>query len=651
MSKTDWTPELMMTMRRVAHVRPSPDAKRVAYSVSEAVMTDDRSEWVSQVWLATADGKQATQVTFGTKSSSNPQWSRDGQWLAFVSDRAGKSNVFRINVSGGEAEQLTDSKTGVTAFAWSPDGQQMAFVAADAPTDEEEKASKAKNDFRWVDRDLKMDRLSVISVEKNKDGKRVARVLTPGDITIAPAARPGGGMFDWSPDSKTIAFSHRRSPSADDWPNADVSLVDVASGTVSPLVKTGAAEFAPLFSPDGKSVALVVSDNPPLWAGHYQMQVVTLADRSVKTLPDTRDNQPTLIGWTPDSSQLYFAETWGTTNRLSTISVATGAVKDLYVGDELLRTLEVNSTGTAFGFVIETPQQAPEAAISATSSFKVTRVSNVNSHLPQAGLGKVEAIKWKSFDGQEIEGLLTYPANFKPGERYPLLLQIHGGPMGVWVKSYMGTPGTYPTAAFSSQGYFGLQPNPRGSTGYGKKFRHANYRDWGGGDFRDIMTGVDLIIEKGWADPERLGVMGWSYGGYMTSWTITQTKRFKAASVGAAVTNLVSFTGTADIPGFLPDYFGGQPWDEQSATLYRERSPVFRAKGVTTPTLVQHGEADVRVPVSQGYEFYNALKQQKVPVEMLVLPRQPHGPNEPRMMLKIMQTNLELFEKHIGGKK
>ncbi len=651
MPKTDWTPELMLSMRRVANVRPSPDAQQVAYSVSEAVMTDDRSEWVSQVWVSSADGKNSKQLTFGSKSSSNPIWSRDGEWLAFVSDRTGKSNLFRLRVSGGEAEQLTEVKTGVVAFAWNPDGKQIAFVAADAPTDAEDKAAKAKNDFRWVDRDPKMDRLHVVSVEKDANGNRQPRVLTPGAMTISPAARPGGGMFDWSPDSKSIVFSHRRSPSADDWPNADVSIVDVASGTISPLVNSGAAEFAPLFSPDGKSVALVASSNPPNWAGDYRLQVVSVADRKMRLMPETHDHQPTLIGWTPDSANIYFAETWGTANRVSAMHIESGKITDLYSGDELFRAIELNATSTAFGLVRETPQQAPEAAISATSSFRAVRVSAANSHLPQTGLGKVEVLKWKSTDGHEIEGLLTYPADYRQGERYPLLLQIHGGPMGVWMKTYMGTPGNYPNAAFSSRGYFVLQPNPRGSTGYGKTFRHANYRDWGGGDFRDIMSGVDFVIERGLADAERLGVMGWSYGGYMTSWTITQTRRFKAASVGAAVTNLVSFTGTADIPGFLPDYFGGQPWDESSAALYRERSPVFRAKGVTTPTLVQHGEADVRVPVTQGYEFYNALKQQKVPVEMLVLPRQPHGPHEPRMMLKIMQTNLELFENHIGVKK
>src|SRR6185503_4386798 len=242
----------------------------------------------------------------------------------------------------------------------------------------------------------------------------------------------------------------------------------------------------------------------------------------------------------------------------------------------------------------------------------------------------------------------TYPLNYEAGKRVPLLLQVHGGPMGVFLQGYEATPSLYPNAVFASRGYAILQPNPRGSSGYGKAFRYANYKDWGGGDYRDIMAGVDHVIAMGVADADRLGVMGWSYGGYMTSWIVTQTEQFKAASVGAGVTNLASFTGTADIPGFLPDYLGAQPWE--NLELYRSRSAVINAGQVKTPTLVQHGEADVRVPVSQGYEFYNALKQQGVPTRMLLLPRQPHGPNEPKIMLKVMQSNLEWFENYLAAK-
>ena len=645
-----WTPELMLKVRRIGHVRPSPILNRVAYTVTEAVMTEDRSEFVSQIWMAdgnSSGGGRPTQMTFAAKSSTNPIWSPDGNYLAFTSDRSGKSNLFRLSAWRGESEQLTDVKSGVGLFAWSPDSKQIAFVMTDSPSDSDDKASKAKDDFRWVDRDYKMDRLHLLSVEKDKDGNRETRLLTPGNFTIGLAARPGGGSFDWSPDGKSIVFAHRKTPLADDWPTSDVSLVDVATGQIKPLAASGAAEFAPLFSLDGKFVAMVVSDEPASWAGNYSLQVLDVGGEVTKTLPATHDRQPTLIGWSNDVTRLFFSETHGTLNRLSAINVESGIIDDLYSGGELLRSFELNTKTSMFGFVREAPQRAPEACVSGIPEFEPKPVSRANAHLPKkAPLGKVEVIRWKSTDGQEIEGLLTYPVDYQAGTRVPLLLQIHGGPTGVFVQSFAGTAGVYPNAAFAARGFALLQPNPRGSSGYGKEFRFSNYQDWGGGDFRDLMAGVDHVIEKGVADPERLGVMGWSYGGYMTSWTITQTKRFKAASVGAAVTNLVSFTGTADIPGFLRDYLGGEPWEDVS--LYRARSPVFQAKGVTTKTLVQHGEADVRVPVTQGYEFYNALKQQGAPVEMLVLPRQPHGPTEPRMILKIMQTNLDWFEKHLG---
>jgi dipeptidyl aminopeptidase/acylaminoacyl peptidase len=260
-------------------------------------------------------------------------------------------------------------------------------------------------------------------------------------------------------------------------------------------------------------------------------------------------------------------------------------------------------------------------------------------------VGKTEVIKWKSKDGREIEGLLTYPNGYTAGTKVPLILNIHGGPAGVFQQSYIGGRGVYPIATFASKGYAILRPNPRGSSGYGTEFRRANIKDWGGMDYEDLMTGVDHVIAMGVADVNRLGVMGWSYGGYMTSTIITKTRRFKAASAGAPVTNLMSFNGTADIPSFVPDYFGGDQWNDPAT--YAKHSAMFNIKGVTTPTLVQHGEADIRVPIEQGYQLYMALKRQNVPTRMLILPRQPHGPNEPKMQIAAMQSNLDWFDKYL----
>jgi dipeptidyl aminopeptidase/acylaminoacyl peptidase len=265
--------------------------------------------------------------------------------------------------------------------------------------------------------------------------------------------------------------------------------------------------------------------------------------------------------------------------------------------------------------------------------------------LARLPLGKTEVIRWKAKDGLEVEGLLTYPVGYEAGKKYPLILNIHGGPAGVFVETFIGRSGLYPIASFAARGFGVLRPNPRGSSGYGKTFRFANHNDWGGKDYEDDQAGVDQVIAMGVADPNRLAVMGWSYGGFMTSWTITQTQRFKAAAVGAGVTNLWSFTGTADIPGFLPDYFGGEPW--QQFETFQKHSPITYVKNVTTPTLILHGEADVRVPPSQGYEYYHALKRQGVTTKMVVYPRQPHGPAEPKFVLDIMQRHLDWVDKYV----
>lgn len=639
-AQSSWTPDLEMKVKAVGAVRVSPDGKKVAYTVSSAVMTEDKSEFVSQIWVANTDGSQAVQLTYAEKSSENPQWSPDGKMLAFISSRSSKSNLYVLRLVGGEAEQLTDVKSSVGNFGWSPDGRSIAFVMRDAPTDDEEKNNKGKDDWRWIDENVKMNRLNVINLEKDANGKREARNLA-GNANVE-------GDFDWSPDGKTIVFTRTKMPKADYWTTSDLLAVDVATSKVTTLAATNASESDPIYSPDGKWISFIISDDPPRWAGYQRIALIPAGGGAPKSLSETFDGQPVVVDWSADGSRIYFLETRGTVSRISIIDVASGAVKEINKGNEVLGALSLNRGRTMLGFTIQAPNKAPEAFVTGVTNFAPVQVSRANSDLPMLPLGKTEVVRWKSADGQDVEGLLTYPVGYKAGTRVPMLLIIHGGPAGVFTQSFLaGSRSVYPIASFASNGFAVLRVNPRGSSGYGQKFRFANIKDWGGGDFKDLMTGVDHVIGMGVADSERLGVMGWSYGGFMTSWTITQTHRFKAASVGAGVTNLMSFIGTADIPSFIPDYFEGQPWE--NLEVYRAHSAMFNAKGVTTPTLIQHGEADERVPVSQGYEFYNALKVQGVPVRMIVLPRMPHGPNEPKMVLKTKRTNLEWFEKYLGS--
>ncbi len=637
-----WTPEMQVKTKAVGAPQVSPDGKRVVYTVNEAVMTADKSEFVTQIYLANTDGSNTFQITYGEKSSTNPKWSPDGNWLAFTSNRKdNKNNLYLLRLNGGEAEPLTDVKTAVSNFDWSPDGKWIAYTMTDKKGDDEEKNDKGKNDFRWVDENTKMSRLFVVSVMKDAQGKREPRQLTTENYNV------GGGGFDWSPDGRMIAFSHQRSPIANDWTTSDVSLVEVSSGKVTPFVKTPAAESSPYFSPDGKSIALSVSDIPARWATNNLIHIIPVAGGAPKILAASFDGQPNVGGWSPDGKRLYFSEAKGTGTRLYTVDVAANKIAQINETDEVISGVSINRAGTMMAFVKQTADTPPEAFVSSVDKFSPVQISRANSDAPKMPMGKTEVVHWKSKDGREIEGLLTYPTNYQAGTKVPLILNIHGGPTGVFQQSFIGGRGSYPLATFASRGYAILRPNPRGSSGYGKDFRYANQKDWGGGDYQDLMSGVDRVIEMGVADPERLGVMGWSYGGFMTSWIVTQTKRFKAASAGAPVTNLMSFNGTADIPNFVPDYFGGQAWE--NIEIYQKHSPMFNVKGVTTPTLIQHGEADIRVPISQGYEFYNALKAQNVLVRMIVLPRQPHGLNEPKMQIAAMQSNLDWFDKYLGA--
>jgi dipeptidyl aminopeptidase/acylaminoacyl peptidase len=635
-----WTPELMMKVRQVVTPRVSPDGRRVAYGVTDAVMTPERSEYVTQIYVANADGSSAAQVTFADKSSTNPQWSPDGSALAFTSTRKdSRNNLYLLRLAGGEAEPLTEMKGNVTGFSWSPDGKWIAFTMRDVKTETEEKSDKGRDDWRWVQENTKFSHLYLVPIERGASGKRETRKLTTGDMNVDEP--------DWSPDGKQIVFSHARTPSANDWTTLDVSVIDVATGKLTALASTPAAEFSPRYSPDGKQIALVITDVPTHWARSSLINIIPASGGTARSLATSHDAQPDIAGWSSDGKRIYFSEARGTGTRVYALDVAANRIMEVNTTEEVLQSVDLNDAGTMLGFVAQTAERAPEAFVSRVEDYKPVQVSRANADIPKLPLGRTEVVRWKSADGKDVEGLLTYPVGYREGLRVPLILNVHGGPAGVFQQTFIAYRGAYPIAALAAKGYAVLRPNPRGSSGYGTAFRRANMNDWGGADYQDLMTGVDKVIAMGVADPERLGVMGWSYGGYMTSWIITQTRRFKAASAGAPVTNLMSFTGTADIPGFIPDYFGGQPWEVMD--VYRKHSPMFNVKGVATPTMIQHGEADERVPTSQGYELYNALRAQGVPTRMLVLPRQPHSPTEPKMYLKVMQTNIEWFDKYLGG--
>jgi len=640
-----WTPEFSMKFKSIGQTALSPDGQYVAYVVREPIMEGEKSEYRQQIWVAAADGSMNVQYTRGEHSSTSPAFSPDGQHIAFLSDRSGKNQIWLMRLLGGEPEQLTGEEKGVGAFQWSPEGDRVAYLTVDPDTEEEEKAEKEKRAVILVDQNFKYSHLYTIRLEKDEEGERPVQRLTRGDFHVTD--------FDWSPDGSSIAFAHKPEPVINN-NEYDISMVASDSGALSLLVDQPGSDRSPRYSPDGKYIALVTDGGRPEPIGLGDLALVPASGGDLISLPAiTPDRRAGIIDWTADSQNLLFSEVVGTGQMAMLYPV-----RDLLDGQEAPKALPTFTpeTGTAGSFafdpqsrklayVYQTTDTPAELYVTDPDGQQQQKLSNLNSDIELPPMGKTERISWTSEDGLEIEGLLTYPVDYEPGKKYPAILQIHGGPAGVFTESFTGNPSIYLTQYFAEQGFFVLRPNPRGSTGYGKEFRYANFRDWGYGDYEDLMSGVDKIVEDGLADPEKLVAMGWSYGGYMTSFLVTRTNRFQAASMGAGLPNLISMVTTTDIPNYLVGHMGEEFWDDYE--VYEKHSAMYRIKNVETPTQVIHGANDLRVPFTQGQEFYVALKRRGVPTEMIVLPRTPHGPREPKLLMEVSPRILNWFEKHL----
>ncbi len=632
-----WTPELSMKVKTVSAPVPSPDGRLAVWTQTQPVMDGEKSEMLTHVFLARADGSGRVQLTRGEKSANAPAFSPDSAWVFFASDRSGKRNLYRIAVDGGEAEQVTNWTGTIGTFSISPDGRWLAFTGRE-PDTAEETLKRQKLDLRVVDENPKDFSLWLVPVEPDVHGKRTVKKAAGGQYHI--------GAFDWSPDSRKIAYETRPTPDADDGRKSDILEVEVETGRTRALAATGAPESQPRYSPDGRWLVYVRGTETARRIDGSRIALVSTADLKSRELPVTPDESPAIAGWAKD--RILFSEPHGTHSVLYAMPVdGPPAVVFQPQRGTFGMGVSLNRGGTRAGIAMQATDEAVEAYVLDPASPKPVRVSAANTDLPKQPIGETRVIRWKAKDGKEIEGLLTLPVNYDSSKKYPLILNIHGGPAGAFGETFVGSAGLYPIAAFAARGWAVLRANPRGSSGYGLSFRSANVNDWGGGDYQDLMAGVDHVIEMGVADPNRLAVMGWSYGGYMTNWVITQTSRFKAAAAGAGLSNLISMWGTNDIPSTLDDYFEGT-WYEQPERYVR-MSPLAHVDQVTTPTLILHGEADIRVPTTQGYEMYSAIKRKGVPCEMVVYPRQPHGPTEPKFILDIMQRHIDWVAKYLGN--
>lgn len=628
----------LINLKRAATPVISPDGRQVAFTIRETNW--DENAYETEIWLADlAAGGAASaaprQLTNARRSSMQPAWSPDGAFLAFISDRDGKRQIYRIAIAGGEAEKLTSTEDGVGNFAWSPKGNQMAFTTPDPVTDQMKEREKQWGDIRIEDEDQRYSHLHVMDLSS----KSVTR-LTQGAFMV--------GSFDWSPDGTKLAFDHRITGDPADGGSADISVITVATGAREVVVNQAGPDSNPRWSPDGSQIAFVSAmAKPSYFYLNSVIATVTPGKGNVQSLTDAFDEDPSLVAWT--RAGIFFAASQRTWSYLFSLNPATKqttrhAVRDQWIGGSFSLTPD----GTTVAFIGSGPADFPDVYVAPVQTMAARKVSDTAAQTAAWPKHLRETIRWKSQDGAEIEGVLHKPADFKAGTRYPLMIVIHGGPIGVSRPVPYGSTGYYPIDAFLAKGALVLEPNYRGSAGYGEKFRSLNVRNLGIGDAWDVLSGIDALVAQGLVDKDRVGSMGWSQGGYISAFLTTRhADRFKALSVGAGISDWMTYYVNTDIHPFTRQYLRATPWDDPK--IYADTSPMTYIKQAKTPTLIQHGEDDARVPIPNAFQLYQGLRDQNVPVQLSIFKGFGHGLTKPKANRGAMQQNLDWFSKYVWG--
>jgi dipeptidyl aminopeptidase/acylaminoacyl peptidase len=617
----------------------SPDGKRVAYTVTETDFKQDA--YVTQIWLADAATGSSFQLTRGEKSSSGPDWSPDGKWLAFTSGRVGdKSQIFLINPAGGEAIQLTKSETGVSGFEWSLDGKSIIFAASDPVSKAMKDRKDYQGDYEVVRREYNHTHLWTTNVADALKEPQAGRQRTKGkDFTV--------GSFSWSPDGNKIAFSATINPDLINGATSDIFVLNLADDSVKKIVAQPGPDSSPHWSPDGKQILFsTYMGNPKYNANDSRLALVPADGGPIRSLTDSFDENPGYVAWTKDG--IFFTALQKTASHLFLLDPDTLKITRITSPDNLM--------AGSFSFTRDGKRMACSAASSTSLNeicvsdfpFAPRPLTKMTEQANAFLLGTREAISWKSQDGTEIEGVLIKPADFDPSKKYALLCIIHGGPTGVDRPALLSPDARYyPSDIWAARGALILKINYRGSAGYGEKFRKLNYRNLGVGDAWDVISGVDYLIKKGWVDASRVGCMGWSQGGYISAFLTTSSDRFKAISVGAGISDWATYYYNTDITPFTINYLGDNPVNDP--LIYQKTSPMSYIKKAKTPTLIQHGELDRRVPIPNAYELRQSLEDRGVPVEMIVYKGYGHGITKPKSMRAVMEHNLAWFNHYIFG--
>jgi dipeptidyl aminopeptidase/acylaminoacyl peptidase len=628
------TPELISQLQSVDDPQISRDGGWIVYTVDTP--QPQGKPPLSRLWRVPAKGKAAAAALAAPveANEASPTWLADGQ-IAFLSNRPlpeavgkdalGKTQLWRAKADGSAPQLLTQAASDVGKYAFSPDGAQVAYLAVDAPSAQAKAASEARNDAVRIGHPTQFSRLWLRDLRSGQ-----TRVLTPPGLQVQDVA--------WSPAGGTLALRVSDDATLSGyWYQSRVVLLSLADGALSQPLEPLASAFPLQFSPDGSKL-LYGHIAPYGMVGTQYVHTLASGERVV-VAPDWPGTL--LLSRWQDDGTLIAQGLHGVRGEFLRVDAATGAWRTLAKPKTAYPRFSVAGNGRIAFLGLRDDQPAEVWTL---ERGKLATRTDTNPQVAGWAHGRVRELEWTSSrDGRRITGLLVTPPDWKSGTPLPTLVELHGGPAEAWWSGWLGSWHDW-AQLLSTRGYAVFLPNPRGSQGQGAAFTELVRHDWGGADFQDILDGVDMLEAQGVIDPRRLGVGGWSYGGYMSAWAVTQSKRFKTAIVGAAVIDIGAMALTTDVPTYLPGYFG-DPVSHRAE--YDARSPIRHVDKVSVPVLVLHGQQDKRVPLAQGEMFYRALKFNGTPVELVTYPRGPHWFYEQEHGRDVQQRVIDWLDTHL----
>lgn len=647
--------EEVLSLPSVSTLAISPSGEHVVFQKQATDWKDNK--YASELWLS-KNGAEPFPLTHNPGgSSTSPQWSPDGKWIAFLSKRGDKTQIHALRIDGGESFPLTNTNQNISSFEWSPDGKQIAFLQSEDKEEADKKRKEKYGAFAVEDKEYKVRQLWITDFdpfqsityplpkpakeedkESEKKDEKAQLLIDTTDFTI--------NGFLWSPDAKKIAFEHQPDPLINSFFKADISVYDVESRTHKVLVSNPSYDGLIDWSPDSKSI-LYQSNLDNSTSNYYTNDNffrINLDGSGNQALAEEFDENIYRLNWT---DQGILGVAWQRTKRkLVKIDPGSGNAELLELGPDRIIALSCSKDGKKIAFTGREDEKLTEVYMGDLESNSATAITDETSQIQDWAFAASEVITWKSEDGAEIEGVLHKPKDFVPNKKYPLMVIIHGGPTGI---SYPEpTPSyVYPMLQWLNKGALILRPNYRGSAGYGEKFRALNVKNLGVGDAWDVLSGVKYLEEQGIVDSDKLGCMGWSQGGYISAFLTTNSDKFKAVSVGAGISNWMTYYVNTDIHPFTRQYLKATPWSDKE--IYEKTSPMTNINNASTPTLIQHGEFDKRVPIANAFELFQGLQDVGVETQLVVYKGFGHGITKPKERLAAMWHNWQWFGKYIWG--